>query len=395
MQVNKNFAKLKDAYLFRIVDQKKREYIAKNPDKKIISLGIGDTTLPLCPAVIDALHGAANEMADIKTYKGYGLEQGTQKLRDAIVEYYAGKGVKISTDEVFVSEGAASDISNILDLFSAGQKVLIPNPTYPAYADTNIIEGNKIVYDLADNPDIIYHCSPNNPTGAVATKAELKELVDWANEHGAVIIFDSAYEAFIRDPKLPTSIFQIPNAKKCAIEIASFSKTAGFTGVRCGYTVVPHELVRGGANLNAMWLRRQTTRFNGTSYISQMGAAAAFSPAGIKQTREIIDYYMGNARLICDTLDELKIEYIGGKNAPYIWIKVPAKFAPTDTARGVTPPSASWAFFDWLLNTCAVVGTAGVGFGSRGEGYFRLTAFATRENTTEAMARLKDAFKKL
>ena len=390
MNINKEYLNLKDSYLFSTISKKVNEYTAKNPNCNIIRLGIGDVTKPLAPAITDAMTLAVSEMGDAKTFRGYGEEQGYSFLRDTICEYYAKKHVKLDNDEVFISDGAKSDIGNILDIFSKDNIVVIPDPVYPVYVDTNIMAGRKISYlygneenaflplpDENMKADIIYLCSPNNPTGAVYTKEQLKIWVDYAVKNDAVILFDSAYEIFVWDETLPTSIYEIEGAAKCAIEFCSLSKTAGFTGTRCGYTVVPKDLVRDGESLNKLWLRRQTTKFNGVPYIVQKGAEAVFTENGLKQIEENIDYYRQNAKLMTDALTELGIWFIGGVNSPYVWLKCP---------NGMT----SWEFFDYLLEKANIVGTPGSGFGESGEGFFRLTAFGSRENVIEAMKRLKD-----
>lgn len=351
-------------------------------------LGIGDVTLPLVPAVIEAMHKAVDEMGRKETFRGYGPEQGHDFLRDAIANYYADKKVKISSDEIFISDGAKSDLGNILDILDPSDKVLIPDPVYPAYVDTNIMAGRKIDTALGNQAnsfkpmpdenykaDIIYICSPNNPTGSVYNYEELKAWVDYANRQKALIIFDCAYEAFVGDESLPTSIFQIEGARTCAIEFCSFSKTAGFTGTRCGYTVVPQELVFDKVKVNSLWNRRQCTKFNGVPYIVQRGAEAVFSKEGNRQIRENIAYYKENARIIHEALEKKGIWHIGGVNSPYIWLKCPD---------GMT----SWEYFDHLLTKAHVVGTPGAGFGEMGEGYFRLTAFGDRETTQEAVKRI-------
>ena len=390
MKINKEFLALQDSYLFSTIAKKVNEYTAKNPEKKIIRLGIGDVTKPLAPAVIKAMQDAVAEMGQAETFRGYGEEQGYAFLREAICGYYNKKGVALSNDEVFVSDGAKSDIGNILDIFDKDNAVLIPDPVYPVYVDTNIMAGRKInyMYGNAENGflpmpddnisgDIIYLCSPNNPTGAVYTKEQLQIWVDYAIKNEAVILFDSAYELFVRDESLPTSIYQIEGAKKCAIEFCSFSKTAGFTGTRCGYTVVPKELVRDESSLNKLWLRRQTTKFNGVPYIVQKGAEAVFTEEGMAQIKTNIDYYLQNVKLMTETLTEMGIWFTGGVNSPYVWLKCP---------NGIK----SWDFFDYLLEHANIVGTPGTGFGEGGEGYFRLTAFGERENVIEAMKRLKN-----
>lgn len=389
MKINYNFLVLKDSYLFSLIAKKVNEYKQQNPEKDVIRLGIGDVTLPLVPAVVEAMHKAVSEMGSADTFKGYGEEQGYGFLRQAVCDYYAKKGVKLDTSEVFISDGAKSDIGNILDIFDSANTVIIPDPVYPVYVDTNIMAGRKIKFingnkennflplpDGKTEGNIVYICSPNNPTGAVYTKEQLKIWVDWALERDAVILFDSAYEVFIKDESLPTSIFQIPGARNCAIEFCSLSKTAGFTGTRCGYTVIPHELVRDKVPLNKLWLRRQTTKFNGVPYIVQRGAEAVFTEAGMNQIKEQINYYLGNASIIADTLTDLGIWFTGGTNSPYIWLKCPNNMS-------------SWEFFDFLLNNCSIVGTPGAGFGDNGEDYFRLTAFGNRKNVVEAMDRIK------
>ena len=389
MKINTNYQNVQDSYLFSTIAKKVNEYQEKHPDKKLIRLGIGDVTKPLCPAVISALHGAVDEMADASTFRGYGPEQGYDFLRTQLKAYYMMHDVELEQGEIFVSDGAKSDVGNILDLFDTDNTVLVPDPVYPVYVDTNTMAGRKIVYMNAtaengflplpdDNVkvDIIYLCSPNNPTGAVYNQEQLKSWVDYANANDAVILFDSAYEAFISDPKLPRSIYQIEGAKTCAIEFCSFSKTAGFTGTRCGYTIVPFALKRGGMELNKMWLRRQTTKFNGVPYIVQKGAAAVFTEEGQKQIKETIGYYMENAAIIAKAFDELGVWYTGGKNSPYIWLKCPGGMK-------------SWEYFDYLLENANVVGTPGAGFGRNGEGFFRLTAFGDRDNTIEAVRRIK------
>ena len=389
LKINENYKNLEESYLFSTVGRKIAEYSQKNPDKKIIRMGIGDVTRPLCKAVIDNMHKAVDEMADSATFKGYGPEQGYDFVRNSLKAYYSSFGVELEADEIFVSDGAKSDIANILDIFSVDNTVLVPDPVYPVYVDTNIMAGRKIIFADANeqngflplpdekyDADIIYICSPNNPTGAVYNKDQLKQWVDFANKKGAVILFDAAYEAFISDPELPRSIYQIEGAKTCAIEICSLSKTAGFTGTRCGYTVVPKSLVFDNTMLNKLWLRRQTTKFNGVAYIIQSGAAAIFTEECRKQIQESIDYYMRNAKVMADAFDEMGIWYTGGKNSPYIWFKCPNDMD-------------SWDFFDKLLEEANVAGTPGAGFGKNGSKFFRLTAFGNYENTVEAMERIK------
>ncbi len=394
MRVNKNYAKLETSYLFPTISRKVAEYQSQHPEAKIIKLGIGDVTLPLAPAVVTALEKAVAEMGKKETFRGYGPEQGYEFLKEEIQKYYAKRQVALKMDEIFISDGAKSDIGNILDLFDTDNVVLVPDPVYPVYVDTNIMAGRKIIFanataenhflplpDKNVHADIIYICSPNNPTGAVYNKEQLQAWVDYALKEEAIILFDGAYEAFIQDESLPRSIYEIEGAAKCAIEICSFSKTAGFTGLRCGYTIVPEGLDFEGLNLNKMWLRRQTTKYNGVPYIVQRAAAAVFSEEGQKQTKEAIAYYKENIRTISQALDELGIWYVGGENSAYIWLKCP---------NGMK----SWEFFDYLLSEAQVVGTPGAGFGQNGEGFFRLTAFGDKEQTKEAVARLKKLLQK-
>lgn len=394
--INKNYENLKNNYLFSTVAEKVRKYSEANPDADIIKLGIGDVTKPLAKTVIVALHKAVDENAVSETFMGYGPEQGYAFLRDAIANYYGKLNAKIDADEVFVSDGAKSDIANILDIFDKNCHVVIPDPVYPVYLDTNIMDGREVSFLNANqsnnflpmpedlqtdkNPDIIYLCSPNNPTGACYDKNQLKIWVDYANEHGSVILFDSAYEVFVCADELPRTIFEIDGSKTCAIEIASLSKTAGFTGTRCSYTIVPKELVRDNHSLKDMWNRRQSTKFNGTPYIVQRAAEAVFTDEGYAEIMENIHGYQHNAKIITDTLDELGIYYTGGHYSPYVWLKCPNNMS-------------SWEFFDFLLENAQVVGTPGEGFGSNGEGFFRLTAFNTPERTSEAMDRLKNLLK--
>jgi LL-diaminopimelate aminotransferase len=389
MKINHNYLNLEDSYLFSTISKKVTEFQKANPNADVIRLGIGDVTKPLCSAVISELHIAVDEMADAKTFKGYGPEQGYGFIKSAVLDYYKANKVILAEEEVFISDGAKSDIGNILDIFHKDNIVLIPDPVYPVYVDTNIMAGRKIQFINANmennflpipnehtQADIIYLCSPNNPTGAVYNKEQLKIWVDFALKNDAIILFDAAYEAFIGDDSLPRSIFEIDGAKNCAIEFCSLSKTAGFTGTRCGYTIVPTELVFEGVSLNKLWLRRQTTKFNGVPYIVQKAAAAVFSEKGQEQANEAIAYYKENAKTIAKTLKELGIWYAGGENSPYIWLKCPNNMT-------------SWAFFDYLLENANVVGTPGSGFGKNGEGFFRLTAFGDKERTVEAMDRIK------
>ena len=394
MKINENYLNLKDSYLFATVNRKAREYQAANPDKKVIKLGIGDVTIPLCSAVTEAMHKAVDEMATKENFHGYAPEQGYDFLKAAVQNYYDQRNVTLALDEIFISDGAKSDVGNILDIFDKDNVVLIPDPVYPVYVDTNVMAGREVKFmnanadngflampDPAVHADIIYMCSPNNPTGAVYSKEQLKVWVDYAIANDAVILFDAAYEVFVAEESLPRSIFEVEDTRQCAIEFCSFSKTAGFTGTRCGYTIVPTELVRGGQSLNKLWLRRQTTKFNGVPYVVQRGAEAVFSPEGQQQIHTAIAYYKENAKIIAEALDELGIWYTGGINSPYIWLKCPNGMG-------------SWEFFDFLLEQANVVGTPGAGFGDNGEGFFRLTAFGDRENTKEAVARIKAALQK-
>ena len=394
--INTNYANLKNNYLFSTVAEKVRVYSEAHPQADIIKLGIGDVTKPLAKTVIQALHDAVDENAKAETFMGYGPEQGYAFLREALADYYGKLGADIDADEVFVSDGAKSDIANILDIFSEDCHVVIPDPVYPVYLDTNVMDGRKVSFlnanegnnflpmpedlDTDEKVDILYLCSPNNPTGACYNKEQLQTWVDFANAQGAVIFFDSAYEVFASGTDLPRTIFAIPGARTCAIEIASLSKTAGFTGTRCSYTVVPKELVRDGQSLKDMWFRRQSTKFNGTPYIVQKAAAAVFTEEGYAEIMENIQGYKENAKIIADTLDELGIYYTGGHYSPYVWLKCPNNMS-------------SWEFFDFLLEKAQVVGTPGEGFGKNGEGFFRLTAFNTPERTREAMERLKEILK--
>ena len=396
-KLNEHYQDLKESYLFAEIAHRVAAYEAEHPDAKIIRLGIGDVTLPLGDLAIKGLHEGVDAMASAETFKGYGPEQGYAFLRDAISAYYARNGVSVDAADIFISDGAKSDTGNISELFDNDNVILIPDPVYPVYVDSNIMNGKKVTYlsgnaennflpmpDPSVHADIIYLCSPNNPTGAVYNKEQLKEWVDYALNNHVVILFDSAYEAFISDPELPRSIYAIEGAKKCAIEFCSLSKTAGFTGTRCGYTVVPRELVFTASNgqemsLHAMWNRRQSTKFNGTSYIIQKGAAAVFTEEGMAQCRENIAYYQENARIIADTLTRRNIRFFGGVHSPYIWFECPDGME-------------SWEFFDYLLNNAQVVGTPGAGFGENGKNYFRLTSFNNHENTIAAMKRFEHLF---
>ena len=396
-KLNENYQNLKESYLFVEIAHRVAAYSEAHPEQKIIRLGIGDVTLPLEPLALKGLHEGVDAMSSSDTFKGYGPEQGYDFLRDAIASYYARNGVTVDAADIFISDGAKSDTGNIAELFDVDNVILIPDPVYPVYVDANIMNGKTITYmagnaengflpmpDKDLHADIIYLCSPNNPTGAVYNKEQLKEWVDYALANQAVILFDSAYEAFITDPELPRSIYAIEGAKHCAIEFCSLSKTAGFTGTRCGYTVVPKELVFTALNgvemsLHAMWNRRQSTKFNGTSYIIQKGAAAVFTEDGMEQCRKNIRYYQENARLIADTLTRKKVRFFGGIHSPYIWFECP---------NGME----SWEFFDLMLNKIQVVGTPGAGFGENGKNYFRLTSFGNHENTVEAMKRFETLF---
>lgn len=407
ININENFLNLQDSYLFSTIAKKVAEFSKANPDKKIIKLGIGDVTRPIVPAVIEAMHKAVDEMAEPNSFKGYGPEQGYEFLREKISENdYKKRGIDIEIDEIFVSDGAKCDCGNIVDIFGIDNKIAITDPVYPVYLDTNVMSGRSGKYDektgkyenivympaTAENNfipelpkekvDIIYLCFPNNPTGTTLPKEELKKWVEYAKENSAIILYDSAYEAFISDENVPHSIYEIEGAKDVAIEFRSFSKTAGFTGVRCAYAVVPKNLygfTKDGekVSINKLWNRRQCTKFNGVSYVVQKGAEAVYSKEGQEQIKENISYYMENARIIREGLEKAGFTVFGGKNAPYIWLKVPEGLS-------------SWEFFDKLLTEANVVGTPGVGFGPSGEGYFRLTAFGTKENTIEAMDRIKN-----
>lgn len=401
--VNENFLKLPGSYLFSDIAKKVKAYQESHPDKRLIRLGIGDVTRPLPQASIEAMHRAVDEMANKSTFHGYGPEQGYDFLIDTIIKNdFEPRGIELSSSEVFISDGAKSDTGNIGDILGLDNKVAVTDPVYPVYVDSNVMGGragqlngkqwsditympctadNNFIPSIPSNRiDVIYLCYPNNPTGTTLTKAELKKWVDYALSHDALILFDAAYEAYIREDDIPHSIFEIEGAKRCAIEFRSFSKTAGFTGVRCGYTVIPKEVTATTATgervaLNALWNRRQCTKFNGTSYITQRGAEAIYSKEGKQQVRETIDYYMENARIMREGLTAAGIQVFGGKNAPYLWVKTPEGFT-------------SWQFFDHLLNKANIVSTPGVGFGPSGEGYLRLTAFGQREDCIEAIQRI-------
>ncbi len=397
-KINQNYSKLPGSYLFAEIGRKVVQYKAEHPNSGVISLGIGDVTRPLAPSVIAALHKATDEMADSATFRGYAPYEGYEFLRTAIAEGdYKSRGTDISPDEIFVSDGAKSDTGNIGDIFDLSCVVAVCDPVYPVYIDSNAMSGragdfrdvwDRIVYmpSVSENGfspslpdghvDLIYLCLPNNPTGTTLNRRELKVWVDYACEHGAVILFDAAYEAFITEEDVPHSVFEIDGAKRCAIEFRSFSKTAGFTGLRCGYTVIPRELEIDGVSIHSLWMRRQSTKFNGTAYIVQRAAEAVFSESGRREIGESIAYYLENAGIIRRGLADCGFEVFGGINAPYIWLKTPG---------GVS----SWEFFDRLLSSAEIVGTPGSGFGPSGEGYFRLTAFGSRENTIEALNRIK------
>ena len=385
---NVHYRELKDSYLFYNIAQKTKAYVEQHPEAKLLRMGIGDVSLPLCDAVIKALHEAVDDQASKESFHGYMPECGAPFLRETIAKYYENRGVSLSADEVFVSSGASDELGDILDLFERSGSALVIEPAYPAYVDANVMAGRKIVHLASGEEnrflpepseeikaDLLYICSPNNPTGAVFSRNQLQAWVDFANENGSVILFDAAYEAFIEDENLPHSIFELDGAKTCAIEICSLSKTAGFTGTRLGYTVIPKALKRSGMNLNEMWVRNRTTKTNGVSYIIQKGGAAVFTEEGQKQIHENIRIYKKNAKVLMKALDQLGIWYCGGKNAPYIWIKCPNGMG-------------SWEFFDYLLHEIQVVGTPGEGFGACGEGYFRFSTFGSPEDTKEAAERL-------
>lgn len=390
MKINKHYLDVKDSYLFAETGRKIAEYKSAHPDADVIKLSIGDVTLPLCTAVVNALAQAVEEMGRAETFHGYGPDAqayGYEFLKNGIKGYYQQKGVSLLDSEIFISDGAKSDLGNILDLFDRSNSALIPDPVYPAYVDVNIMDGRTVNYidangensflplpDKNIQADVIYICSPNNPTGAVYNRQQLKAWVDYANTRNAIILFDAAYEAFV-EGDLPRSIYEIEGARTCAIEICSLSKTAGFTGTRCGYTIVPMELEREGVSINKLWLRRQTTKFNGVSYIVQKGAAAVFSPEGQRQIKANIHYYKQNASIIADCLRAKGVWFTGGENSPYIWMRCPNNMG-------------SWEFFDYLLENAQIAGTPGAGFGKNGEGYFRLTAFGSYENTLAAVKRL-------
>ncbi len=392
-KINQHYRQSKDSYLFSDIARRVAAFSQAHPEKEIIRMGIGDVTLPLMPSVISSLRSAVEEMAEASTFRGYGPEQGYGFLRDAIRAYYVRFGVQLDPDEIFVSDGAKSDLGNITDLFSADNTVLIPDPVYPVYVDTNLMNGRKILYMNANaengflpmpdpeiRADLIYLCSPNNPTGAVYTREQLAAWIDYALAQDAVLLFDAAYEAFIGDSSLPHSIFELPDAKRCAIEFCSLSKTAGFTGTRCGYTIIPKTLKIEGMSPNRMWNRRQATKFNGVPYIIQRGAEAAFSEEGVRQSQEMIAYYKKNTAVMAETLERCGVHFFGGVHSPYLWMECPDGMD-------------SWTFFDYLLENAAIVGTPGAGFGINGEGYFRLTGFGSQPKTMEAMQRISSLLK--
>ena len=389
-----HYTELKDTYLFNTIYRKTDEYLAAHPGEHVLKLGVGDVSYPLCKKVIEALHEAVDDQSRIETFHGYMPEHGAMFLREAIAKYYSSWNVDMTTDEVFVSSGACDDLGDLLEMFDRDNTVLVIEPAYPEYVDTNLLYGRKVIHlpagegdgflplpDESIDADIIYICSPNNPTGSAYTREKLKKWVDYANEKDAVILYDAAYEIFIEEDDVPHSIYEIEGADTCAVEVCSFSKTAGFTGTRVGYTIVPLKLERMGVNLNALWSRNRETRTNGISYILQKGASAVFTPEGQKQIYESISVYKKNAKVIMDALDKCGFWYVGGKNSPYVWMKCPNNMG-------------SWEFFDYLLNELQIVGTPGVGFGSCGEGFLRLSAFGDPDDTKEAAKRIVEHFAK-
>ena len=394
MKPNMHYTELKDTYLFNTIYRKTDEYLAAHPGEHVLKLGVGDVSYPLCKKVIEALHEAVDDQSRIETFHGYMPEHGAMFLREAIAKYYSGWNVDMTTDEVFVSSGACDDLGDLLEMFDSDNTVLVIEPAYPEYVDTNLLYGRKVIHlpagegdgflplpDESIDADIIYICSPNNPTGSAYTREKLKKWVDYANEKDSVILYDAAYEIFIEEDDVPHSIYEIEGADTCAVEVCSFSKTAGFTGTRVGYTIVPSKLERMGVNLNALWSRNRETRTNGISYILQKGASAVFTPEGQKQIYESISVYKKNAKVIMDALDKCGFWYVGGKNSPYGWMKCPNNMG-------------SWEFFDYLLNELQIVGTPGVGFGSCGEGFLRLSAFGDPDDTKEAAKRIVEHFVK-
>lgn len=389
-----HYTELKDTYLFNTIYRKTDEYLAAHPGERVLKLGVGDVSYPLCKKVIEALHEAVDDQSRIETFHGYMPEHGAMFLREAIAKYYSGWDVDMTTDEVFVSSGACDDLGDLLEMFDRDNTVLVIEPAYPEYVDTNLLYGRKVIHlpagegdgflplpDESIDADIIYICSPNNPTGSAYTREKLKKWVDYANKKDAVILYDAAYEIFIEEDDVPHSIYEIEGADTCAVEVCSFSKTAGFTGTRVGYTIVPSKLERMGVNLNALWSRNRETRTNGISYILQKGASAVFTPEGQEQIRESISVYKKNAKVIMDAIDKCGFWYVGGKNSPYVWMKCPNNMG-------------SWEFFDYLLNKLQIVGTPGVGFGSCGEGFLRLSAFGDPDDTQEAAKRIVEHFAK-
>lgn len=394
MKPNMHYTELKDTYLFNTIYRKTDEYLAAHPGEHVLKLGVGDVSYPLCKKVIEALHEAVDDQSRIETFHGYMPEHGAMFLREAIAKYYSGWNVDMTTDEVFVSSGACDDLGDLLEMFDRDNTVLVIEPAYPEYVDTNLLYGRKVIHlpagegdgflplpDESIDADIIYICSPNNPTGSAYTREKLKKWVDYANKKNAVILYDAAYEIFIEEDDVPHSIYEIEGADTCAVEVCSFSKTAGFTGTRVGYTIVPSKLERMSVNLNALWSRNRETRTNGISYILQKGASAVFTPEGQKQIYESISVYKKNAKVIMDALDKCGFWYVGGKNSPYVWMKCPNNMG-------------SWEFFDYLLNELQIVGTPGVGFGSCGEGFLRLSAFGDPDDTKEAAKRIVEHFAK-
>lgn len=387
-----HYTELKDTYLFNTIYRKTDEYLAAHPGERVLKLGVGDVSYPLCKKVIEALHEAVDDQSRIETFHGYMPEHGAMFLREAIAKYYSGWDVDMTTDEVFVSSGACDDLGDLLEMFDRDNTVLVIEPAYPEYVDTNLLYGRKVIHlpagegdgflplpDDSIDADIIYICSPNNPTGSAYTREKLKKWVDYANKKDAVILYDAAYEIFIEEDDVPHSIYEIEGADTCAVEVCSFSKTAGFTGTRVGYTIVPSKLERMGVNLNALWSRNRETRTNGISYILQKGASAVFTPEGQEQIHESISVYKKNAKVIMDAIDKCGFWYVGGKNSPYVWMKCPNNMG-------------SWEFFDYLLNKLQIVGTPGVGFGSCGEGFLRLSAFGDPDDTQEAAKRIVEHF---
>lgn len=394
MKPNMHYTELKDTYLFNTIYRKTDEYLAAHPGERVLKLGVGDVSYPLCKKVIEALHEAVDDQSRIETFHGYMPEHGAMFLREAIAKYYSDRNVDMTTDEVFVSSGACDDLGDLLEMFDRDNTVLVIEPAYPEYVDTNLLYGRKVIHlpagegdgflplpDESIDADIIYICSPNNPTGSAYTREKLKKWVDYANKKDAVILYDAAYEIFIEEDDVPHSIYEIEGADTCAVEVCSFSKTAGFTGTRVGYTIVPSKLERMGVNLNALWSRNRETRTNGISYILQKGASAVFTPEGQEQIHESISVYKKNAKVIMDAIDKCGFWYVGGKNSPYVWMKCPNSMG-------------SWEFFDYLLNKLQIVGTPGVGFGSCGEGFLRLSAFGDPDDTQEAAKRIVEHFAK-